>query len=53
MPTIYDERLHDEGDVEKTPVEARQGETSGHMRYVLMISTALAIIALFASIFIW
>lgn len=31
---------------ERTPVEARQAIMTGHMRYVLAISTALAAIAL-------
>jgi hypothetical protein len=36
----------------KNPVEARQGETSGHMRLVLTISTALAVVAL-GAIYLW
>ncbi len=31
---------------ELSRTEARQGETRGHLRYILVISTALAIIAL-------
>jgi len=30
----------------KNPVQARQGETSGHMRWVLGTSTLLAVVAL-------
>ncbi len=30
----------------KNPVEARQGETSGHMRWVLGVSLVLAILVL-------
>jgi hypothetical protein len=36
----------------KNPVEARQGETSGHMRIVLGASTLLAIVAL-GSVYMW
>ena len=31
---------------ERNPTEARQGKTTGHMRYVLPISFALAALAL-------
>ena len=34
----------------KDPVEGRQGETSGHMRWVLGISVPLAIIVLGAAL---
>jgi hypothetical protein len=36
----------------KNLVEARQGETSGHMRIVLGVSTFLAIIAL-GAVYLW
>jgi len=37
----------DAGDgAERTPVQARQGITTGHMRWVLRISLALCVIAL-------
>jgi anti-sigma-K factor RskA len=35
-----------------TPVEARQGVKTGHMRWVLMISTAMAVIVL-GGAFVW
>lgn len=37
---------------ERTPVEARQAIMTGHMRYVLAISTALAAVALITLAFI-
>lgn len=36
---------------EKTPTDARQGIMLGRMRYVLMISTAAAVVALVAVYF--
>jgi hypothetical protein len=33
-------------EVERTPTEARQGMKTGHMRYVLGISLALAVITM-------
>jgi hypothetical protein len=36
---------------EKTPVEARQAVTTGHMRWVLRISLALGVVALGAVFF--
>ena len=35
------------------PDEARQGEKTGHMRYVLLISTLVAVIVLMGLFFIW
>jgi hypothetical protein len=38
---------------ERSPTEARQGEKTGYMRYVLMISTGAAVVILFALFFVW
>jgi len=38
---------------ERTPTEARQGEKTGNMRYVLMISTGAAIVILLGLLFVW
>jgi hypothetical protein len=35
------------------PDEVRQGEKTGHMRYVLLISTLVAVIVLMGLFFIW
>lgn len=42
--TIENEDHHSD----RTTIEARQGMTTGHMRYVLGISTVLVAIAFFA-----
>jgi hypothetical protein len=36
----------------KTPIEARQGETGGHMRWVVLSSTGMAVIAM-GAIYLW
>jgi hypothetical protein len=36
----------------KNPVEARQGETSGRMRIVVTVSTALAVVVL-GAVYLW
>ncbi len=47
MANIYDSpRTDDDHHVERTPTEARQSMKTGHMRYVLGISLALAVIAM-------
>jgi hypothetical protein len=38
---------------ERTPTEARQGEKTGHMRYVLVISTAAAVVILLGLFLFW
>ena len=38
---------------ERSPTEARQGEKTGSMRYVLMISTAAAAVILLGLFFVW
>ncbi len=36
----------------KNPVEARQGETSGHMRWVVLVSTVSAFVAM-GVVYLW
>lgn len=43
--------VHDAAPVKNTQ-QARQGETSGHMRWVLLISTVLAIIVMFVAVYV-
>jgi hypothetical protein len=43
---------HDSAPV-KNETEARQGETSGHMRWVLLASTLLAILAMFLAVYVF
>ena len=38
---------------ERSPTEARQGEKTGTMRYVLMISTGAAVVILLGLFFVW
>ena len=38
---------------ERSPNEARQGEKTGNMRYVLMISTGAAAVILLGLFFLW
>jgi hypothetical protein len=38
---------------DRTPEEARQGEKTGHMRYVLGISVTAAAVILLGLFFIW
>jgi hypothetical protein len=38
---------------ERTPEQARQGEKTGHMRYVLLVSTVAAIVILFGLYALW
>jgi len=45
MAHTQDFRTQDFQEV-KNPIQARQGETSGHMRWVLTSSTLLAVVAL-------
>ena len=42
-----------DGHVTITTQEARSGETSGHVRVVLIIGTAIAIIGLLVALAIW
>jgi len=42
-----------DGHVTVTAREARAGDTSGHMRIILIVGTLLAIIGLFAILMIW
>lgn len=43
----------DDGHVTVTAREARSGETSGHVRIILIVGTALAIVGLAATLAIW
>lgn len=43
----------EDGHVTMTPKEARSGETSGHVRIVLIVGLALAIIGLIVMLAIW
>lgn len=43
----------EDGHVTVTAREARSGETSGHVRIILIAGTALAIIGLFVMLAIW
>ena len=42
-----------EGHVTVTTQEARAGETSGHVRVVLIVGTILAIVGLIVTLVIW
>lgn len=43
----------EDGHVTITTKEARSGETSGHVRVILIVGTALAIIGLVVALAIW
>ena len=43
----------EDGHVTVTTKEARSGETSGHVRVILIVGTALAIIGLVVALAIW
>ena len=43
----------EDGHVTVTTREARSGETSGHVRTILIVGTLLAIIALIVTLIIW
>ena len=37
----------------KNKTEARQGETHGRMRWVLLVSTILAVVAMFLAVYVF
>ena len=45
--------MDEDNEIERNVTEARQGETRNHMRWVLLVSTALAIVALFVATFVF
>lgn len=45
--------MNKDDEIDRNTTEARQGETSNHMRWVLLVSTAFAIVALFVATFVF